>query len=70
MSVQRIRGARFKVTAHEPIQLTDTGDRDADIEEGVRRVNRFMEERIRARPEEWFWVHKRWPSAIYKRARA
>jgi len=70
MSVQRLRGARFKVTAHEPIRLVDTGDRDADIEAGVRQVNRFMEERIRARPEEWFWTHRRWPSELYRRKRA
>lgn len=67
MSVQRVGpGARFKVIVHEPIRLTDTGDRDADIEAGVLRVNAFIEERVRARPHEWFWVHKRWPNEIYK----
>lgn len=67
MSVQRIgNSARFRVIVHEPIRLVDTGDRDADIAAGVRRINAFMEERIRARPAEWFWVHKRWPNAVYK----
>lgn len=67
MSVQRIGdSARFKVIVHEPIHLVDTGDRDADIAAGVRRINAFMEERIRARPAEWFWVHKRWPNEVYK----
>jgi KDO2-lipid IV(A) lauroyltransferase len=32
-------------------------------------VNAFMEERIRDRPEEWFWVHKRWPNEVYRRSR-
>ena len=64
MSVQRIGDqARFKVIVHDPIHLVDTGDRDADIEAGVRRINAFIEERVRARPDEWFWVHKRWPGA-------
>jgi KDO2-lipid IV(A) lauroyltransferase len=67
MSVQRIDKARFRVIVHEPIVLADTGDRAADIETGVGRVNAFIEDRIRARPAEWFWVHKRWPSEIYKR---
>ena len=52
---------------HEPIVLQDTGDRTADIEAGVRRINAFIEERVRERPEEWFWVHKRWPNEAYAR---
>lgn len=68
MSVQRVGpGARFKLIVHDPIRLTDTGDREADIEAGVRQVNAFIEDRVRARPHEWFWVHKRWPNEIYKR---
>jgi KDO2-lipid IV(A) lauroyltransferase len=68
LSVQRTGpGARFKVIVHEPMHLEDTGDRDADIETGVRRINAFMEERIRARPTEWFWVHRRWPNEVYRR---
>jgi KDO2-lipid IV(A) lauroyltransferase len=69
MSVQRVGpGARFKIIVHEPIRLVDTGDRDADIKAGVQQVNAFIEDRVRARPHEWFWVHKRWPNEIYKSA--
>ena len=66
MSVQRVKKARFRVIVHEPIVLADTGDRNADIETGVRRINAFMEDRVRDRPTEWFWVHKRWPNEMYK----
>jgi KDO2-lipid IV(A) lauroyltransferase len=67
MSVQRIGDqARFKVIVHDPIHLVDTGDRDADIEAGVRQINAFIEARVRARPDEWFWVHKRWPGEMYR----
>ena len=67
MSVQRIGDkARFKVTVHEPIHLIDTGARDADIEAGVRRINAFIEDHVRTRPAEWFWVHKRWPNEVYR----
>lgn len=65
MSVQRTKGARFKVVVHEPITVPRTGDRTADIEAGVHLINRFMEDRICERPEEWFWVHKRWPGEVY-----
>lgn len=67
MSVQRVKKARFRVVVHEPIRLQDTGDRQADIEAGVRRINAFVEERVRERPGEWFWVHKRWPNEMYKK---
>jgi KDO2-lipid IV(A) lauroyltransferase len=68
MTVQRVRKARFRVVVHEPIVLKETGDRTADIEAGVRRYNAFLEDRIRERPAEWFWVHKRWPKEMYKEA--
>jgi len=65
MSVQRIKGARFRAVVHEPIHPPQTGDRKADIEAAVGLVNAFLEERIRERPEEWFWVHRRWPNEVY-----
>ncbi|WP_394763592.1 lysophospholipid acyltransferase family protein [Phenylobacterium sp.] len=70
MSVQRMGKARFRVVVHDQIRLVDTGDRDADIAAGVGRINAFVEERVRERPSEWFWVHKRWPSEIYKKPKA
>jgi KDO2-lipid IV(A) lauroyltransferase len=68
LSVQRLHKARFRVIVHDPIVLENTGDRTADIDAGVRQMNAFLEERIRARPAEWFWVHKRWPKEMYKQA--
>jgi KDO2-lipid IV(A) lauroyltransferase len=65
MSVQRLGGARFRAVVHDPIMVPSTGDRTADIKAGVDAVNAFMEARIRERPQEWFWVHKRWASSVY-----
>jgi len=67
MSVQRKGKARFRVVVHDDIRLEDTGDRNADIAAGVARINAFIEERVRERPAEWFWVHKRWPSERYRK---
>ena len=50
---------------HEPIVLARTGDRNADLAAGVAQVNAFVEARVRERPEEWWWVHKRWPNEAY-----
>lgn len=65
LSVVRLPGVRFRVTAHEPIRVSDTGDREADILAGIQAVNRFVEDRVREVPEDWFWVHKRWPDKVY-----
>lgn len=65
MSVVRLPGVRFRVTAHEPIVLPQTGDRQADIRAGVQAITTFIEERVRENPVEWFWVHKRWPDRVY-----
>lgn len=65
MSIQRLTGVRFKVIAHEPIEVANTGDRNGDIERGVAAVNAFIEARVRERPGEWWWLHKRWPREDY-----
>lgn len=65
MSVTRLPGVRFRVTVHDPIEITPTGDRQADIARGVQAVTRFVEERVREHPVDWFWVHRRWPDRVY-----
>ncbi len=66
MSVVRLPGVRFRVTAHEPIELENTGDRSGDIARGVQAITTFVEERVREHPVDWFWVHKRWPDKVYQ----
>lgn len=65
ISVVRLPGVRFRVTAHEPIEVPSTGDRQADIARGVQAITTFVEDRVREAPEDWFWVHKRWPQSVY-----
>jgi KDO2-lipid IV(A) lauroyltransferase len=69
MSVQRLKGARFRAVVHEPITVPNTGDKSADIEAGVAAVTRFVEDQVRERPGEWFWVHRRWPKEAYQELR-
>ena len=66
LAVRRLTGARFQVTVYEPIVLADTGDEAADTLAGVRQLNAFIEERVRERPQSWFWAHRRWPKSMYK----
>lgn len=66
LSVVRLPNVRFRVTAHEPIPVPDTGDRHADIHAGVQAITAFIEDRVRERPVDWFWVHKRFPAKVYE----
>lgn len=66
MSVVRTRGARFIVTIHEPIALERTQDRARDLQRAVAAINAFIEARLRERPAEWLWAHRRWPVELYE----
>ena len=68
MSVRRTRGARFRVIVHEPIVVAHTDDRVADVDRGVDAINAFIEARVRERPQEWWWMHRRWPGEVYEAA--
>jgi KDO2-lipid IV(A) lauroyltransferase len=59
--VERTSGANFRLTVFPPVELARTGDRQADTREVMRRVNAVIESWIRERPEQWFWLHRRWP---------
>lgn len=65
LAIERLDGARFRMTVGEPLTLEKTGDNAADIEAGTRRINDFLEARIRAKPEDWFFVHRRWRRREY-----
>jgi KDO2-lipid IV(A) lauroyltransferase len=59
--VERLGGARFRLTVFPPLPLPRSGDHHADVAALMTRVNQILEEWIRDRPEEWFWLHRRWP---------
>ncbi|WP_404419350.1 lysophospholipid acyltransferase family protein [Brevundimonas vesicularis] len=65
LSVVRLPGVRFRVTAHEPIVVNQSDDKAADTLAGIQAANRFVEDRVREHPVDWFWVHKRWPDKVY-----
>ena len=65
--VMRIGPARFHLVAEEALPLPDTGDREADILALTQAVNDRLEAWVRARPESWLWLHRRFDKALYRR---
>jgi KDO2-lipid IV(A) lauroyltransferase len=58
--VERLGGARFKVTLSPPVPVPVTVDENADIQALVTEVNRIIGDWVRERPEQWNWLHNRW----------
>jgi KDO2-lipid IV(A) lauroyltransferase len=61
--VQRLGPARLRIVCEEPIVARTTGDRQADIYALTTQMNACVERWVRARPEQWLWLHRRWPEA-------
>jgi KDO2-lipid IV(A) lauroyltransferase len=48
---------RFVVT---PVEISETGDREADVDRAVAGYTRILESWVRRYPEQYFWHHHRW----------
>jgi KDO2-lipid IV(A) lauroyltransferase len=59
--VERVGGAHFRVTVEPPLAVPRSGDRQADTRALMAAVNQQLERWIAARPEQWLWLHRRWP---------
>lgn len=59
--VKRLNGACFQVIASPPISFTPTGDRPTDVHAFMFKVNAIIEDWVRDTPEQWLWLHNRWP---------
>ncbi|MDB5411608.1 MAG: lauroyl acyltransferase [Rhodospirillales bacterium] len=59
--VERLQGARFRMTLSPPIAIDRVADRHDETLAVMTRINREIEGWIRERPEMWMWLHRRWP---------
>ncbi len=59
--VERLGPARLRLVVEKPMDLPDTGDRQADVLTLTTAINARLEAWVRARPGEWLWLHRRWP---------
>ena len=58
---ERLAGASFRVTFMEPLSYRKSGDHSIDVTAMMGQVNEMLEDWIRERPEQWLWLHHRWP---------
>ena len=52
--------SRYTLRFGERIELTRTGDPDADVQANTAAFAAVTEQYIRAHPEQWLWMHRRW----------
>lgn len=52
-------GLKHKIWIGEAVQTVKTGDREADIVEYTRLYNKAFEDLIRAHPDHWIWMYRR-----------
>jgi KDO2-lipid IV(A) lauroyltransferase len=60
--VERLKGAHFRVTIEPPLEKPATGIREQDVKHLMTMVNDRLGAWINQRPEQWLWVHNRWPA--------
>ena len=61
--LERLEGCHFRVTFFAPLEMPATGDRKQDVAILMRTVNALFEDWITERPDQWLWLHRRWPDS-------
>lgn len=67
IQVERLKGTHFRVTYHTPIFVQKSPNKDQTIVDTMKTINGILEDWITQHPEQWFWVHRRWPKSLYKK---
>jgi len=53
-------GAKHIFMVEKPIDLANTGDREADVVTNTQKWSLVVESYIRKYPDQWVWFHRRW----------
>ncbi len=59
-AIIRQQGTHHKMVIHEPFELENTGDIEADVVSNLKKVSRLMEYYIHKYPSEYMWFYKIW----------
>jgi KDO2-lipid IV(A) lauroyltransferase len=55
-----IGAGRHRVVFEGPLAPPDTGDHEKDVLAFMQDLNDRLERQVRAHPDRWYWVHRRW----------
>ncbi|MGC2854876.1 lipid A biosynthesis lauroyl acyltransferase [Novispirillum sp. DQ9] len=61
MRITRTTGCRFRAVFEAPVPMVTTATGKVDLAASMTAVNARLEAWITDRPEQWLWVHRRWP---------
>jgi Kdo2-lipid IVA lauroyltransferase/acyltransferase len=51
---------KYRLRFEPAVELARTGNEESDVVENTARFTRVIEDFVRAHPDQWLWVHKRW----------
>jgi KDO2-lipid IV(A) lauroyltransferase len=51
---------KYRIRFEPAIPLVCTGDDDADVVANTQNYTTAIEQAVRAHPDQWLWVHRRW----------
>jgi Kdo2-lipid IVA lauroyltransferase/acyltransferase len=60
--VVRTKACKFKVLVSPPMKVINTGDSDKDVQILIDNINNIVEAWVREYPDQWIWLHNRWPT--------
>ena len=66
--IERLGPARFRLSSFDALEPPGSGDRQADAVAVMAAFNDILEDWIRDKPEQWLWLHRRWPETAYRQA--
>ena len=51
---------KYRLSFRPAVELARTNNEEADVVENTARFTHVIEDYIRAHPDQWLWMHKRW----------
>jgi KDO2-lipid IV(A) lauroyltransferase len=67
MFMPRMPNGKYRFIIKPPIEISITGDDEADILVNTQRCARAVEDIIRRYPDQWLWLHQRWKTKPWQK---